>query len=261
MTKDSKEAIAAAQLWQAALTGEVCAPVRNSIGADDQVAAYAVQKINTDRRIAAGASRVGWKIGLTAKSVQKQLGVDQPDFGMLLSDMEVLHGGELPITALMQPKVEGEIAFVLGEDLDQEYIGVAQVLGAIDSALASLEIVGSRIDSWDIKIADTIADNASASHFVLGHRPVWPGSFDLLNCSMKLWKNGELVSEGKGSACLGSPVNATIWLARKLKSLGTPLRAGEVILTGALGPMTNIAQGDEIKASFDSLGQVGFKVV
>jgi len=250
----------AERLWQASLHSNTCAPVRDLIDAQDQEAAYQIQKINTDRRIGIGARKIGWKIGLTAKAVQKQLGVDQPDFGMLLSDMEVLLGEDLPFTSLMQPKVEAEIAFVLGEDLDQEYIGTTEVLKSIDFALASLEVVGSRIRDWDIKIADTIADNASASHFVLGHKPVWPGSMDLLNCKMQMWKNGEIVSEGLGSNCLGSPVNATIWLARKLQQLGTPLEAGDVVLTGALGPMTNLEQGDTIEASFDNLGAVRLQI-
>ncbi len=260
MEKDSLLLEAASRLWTASDSGVCCAPVRDLIDPLDQESAYRIQKINTDKRIAGGARKIGWKVGLTARSVQKQLGVDQPDFGMLLSDMEVPNGDILSIDQLMQPKVEGEIAFVLGAGLDKEYIGTADVLKSVDFALASLEIVGSRINNWDIKIADTIADNASASHFVLGNKPMPLSQLDLVNCKMSLEINGELVSQGTGFDCMGSPLSAILWLARKLQKLGTPLQAGDVVLSGALGPMAALSRGDKVLANFDQLGQVHLEI-
>ena len=250
---------AANRLAEAANTKIICPPVRDIIGAEDVDAAYQVQKINNDQRINAGARVVGCKIGLTSFAVQKQLGVDQPDYGLLFDDMEVLLGHEVEWNALMQPKAEAEIAFVLKKNLPSSSITISDLISSIDYALGAIEIVGSRIENWDIKITDTIADNASASHFVLGHKPVPLSELDLIHISMEVSKNGHKASEGKGSACLGSPLNAMLWLAQKMAQLGNPLRAGDVVLTGALGPMVNIEPGDEIKAVFDTLGEVSVK--
>ncbi len=238
-----------------------CDPIRNIIGITDLAKAYEIQAINSKHRIAKGARVVGKKIGLTSTAVQKQLGVDQPDYGLLFDDMEVLNGGEISCKELMQPKVEAEIAFVLKKDLDSTSITVTEMLSAIDYAVASIEIVGSRIQDWNIKITDTIADNASASHFVIGHRPVRLENIDLINCKMRMYKNGEEVSEGSGSACLGSPINACIWLAKTMASHGAPLKAGEVILSGALGPMSSVEAGDNVKAVIEGLGEVSVNFV
>lgn len=246
----------AESLRQAYTTKVPLPPIRDVIGLDAIETAYAIQKVNTNFRINKGAQVVGAKIGLTSKVVQRQLGVDQPDFGILFNDMEVLNGGEVPWNVLMQPKAEAEIAFVMGKDLKEPTIGTADVLSAIDYALSAIEIVGSRVENWNIKLVDTIADNASSSHFVLGHRPVKLGDFDLINCKMQMEKNGEKVSEGKGADCLGSPINAMIWLARTLAGLGNPLRAGDVILTGALGPMADVKPGDFVQTTIEGLGSV-----
>lgn len=247
---------AAKRLREAAQKGIPCEPIRNLIGMDDLEKAYAVQEINTSLRIAQGARVVGSKIGLTSKAVQKQLGVDQPDFGMLWNDTEILNGGEVSMKHLMQPKAEAEIAFVIGKDLDKDIITSVDVLSAIEYALPSIEVVGSRISNWDIKITDTIADNASASHWVVGHRPVKLDRFDLINCKMKMENNGALVSEGVGKACLGSPINALLWLAQKMKSLGKPMQAGDLILSGAIGPMVAAKAGDNFHVTIEGLGEV-----
>lgn len=255
---NQKDAIRAAadRLLQAARTGQTCPPVREWIGTEDLAAAYAVQTIQTEQRIREGARIVGRKIGLTAKSVQAQLGVDQPDYGMLFHDREVLNGDEVPWQALMQPKAEAEIAFVLGKDLDDPTLVSVDVISAIDYALVAIEIVGSRIENWNIRITDTIADNASASHFVLGHGPVRLENLDLIGCKMSLLKNDVLASEGTGAACLGSPINATCWLAKTMAQLGSPLKAGDIILTGALGPMVAVEPGDRVNCSIEGLGSV-----
>lgn len=248
---------AALRLRQAEENKKTCAPVRDLIGIEDLDAAYAVQKLNSDLRVASGAKIIGHKIGLTAPVIQKQLGVDQPDFGLLWNDKEVLNEREISISEMMQAKVESEIAFVLGQDLDSELLSSVDILNAIEYALASIEIVGSRIDNWDIKITDTIADNASASHWVIGHRPVKIHELDLVHCKMKMTNMDKIVSEGKGSACLGSPINAVRWLATKMYKMGSPLKSGDLILSGALGPMVSVKAGDKFEASIDGLGTVG----
>ncbi|MFT4760415.1 MAG: 2-keto-4-pentenoate hydratase [Paraglaciecola sp.] len=255
MSKQNIES-AAKRLREAAQKRITCDPIRNLIGELDVEKAYAIQEINTALRIAKGGKIVGRKIGLTSPAVQKQLGVDQPDFGMLWADTEVWNNGEISMQELMQPKVEAEIAFVLGKDLTSETLTTVDIISAIDYVLASIEIVGSRIEGWNIRIADTIADNASASHFVVGHKPVKLENLDFINCGMSMYKNGEKVSEGKGSACMGSPINAMLWLAQTMVKVGKPMRAGEVILTGALGPMVVVEAGDSVRAEFEGLGEV-----
>jgi len=250
---------AAKQLRDATANKIVCKPVRELIGESDIVQAYTVQDINTEIRLAEGAKIIGSKIGLTSLSVQQQFGISQPDFGMLFDDKEVWNGGEISIREIMQPRAEAEIAFVLGKDLEEENITTTKVLSAIEYALACIELVGSRIENWDIKITDTIADNASASHFVLGHKPVKLENLDLINGKMILEKNGELASKGAGSACLGSPINAMLWLAKTMQRLGRPMRAGDLIMTGALGPMVNIVAGDHFRAEIEGLGEVSVK--
>lgn len=236
-----------------------CSPLREVIGLEDLETAYAVQAVNNNLLIEKGARVTGRKIGLTSKVVQAQLGVDQPDFGILLDTMEVLNGDSISMSKLMQPKVEAEIAFVLAKDLPNRKVTTVELINSIDYALAAIEIVGSRIENWNIKITDTIADNASASHYVLGHKPVKLGDFDVVSCHMsmeKITKFAEQVSSGYGSACLGSPINAMLWLANKMAELGTPLKAGEVILSGALGKMVRVEIGDTFRASIDGLGSV-----
>lgn len=232
------------------------APLREHIGIDDLELAYKIQHSNTKFRVANGARIVGKKIGLTSFAVQKQLGVDQPDYGILFHDMEVLNGASVAASSLMQPKAEAEIAFILRRDLVDEKITAADVIRAIDYAVPCIEIAGSRIADWNIKITDTIADNASGSRFILGHSPKKLDAFDVVNCQMEMRLNGEVVSTGSGANCLGSPINSTLWLAKTMAKIGTPLMAGEIILSGALGPMANVRAGDKVEASFSGLGNV-----
>ncbi len=246
----------AERLRKASESRVVIDPLRDEIGVTDLDFAYQIQNINTKLRIEAGAKIVGKKIGLTSKAVQSQLGVDQPDFGILFHDKEVLNGSSISLKDLMQPKVEAEVAFVLGDDLDGDGLTIVDLLASIDYALPAIEIVGSRIKNWDIKITDTIADNASASHYVLGHTPRTLDEFDVVACQMEMKKNGELVSQGTGADCLGSPLNATLWLANKMIELGEPLRAGELIFSGALGPMSNVQANDKISIKIEGLGHV-----
>ncbi|MBO1326581.1 fumarylacetoacetate hydrolase family protein [Acetobacter sp. TBRC 12305] len=247
---------AATRLLAAAATKTPCAPIRDLLGPDAIDDAYAVQQQLVREYLAAGRRQVGHKIGLTALSVQKALGVDRPDFGILLDDMAFPEGAEIAFDHIMQPKVEAEIAFVLGRDLPKEGTTLADVIRATDYVLPALEIVGSRIENWDIRIADTIADNASSGAFVLGAYPRTLTSIDLQLCGMVIERRGEPVSTGVGMACLGSPLNAVAWLARTMVRHGTPLRAGDIVLSGALGPMVNVTAGDFFEARIEGLGSV-----
>jgi 2-keto-4-pentenoate hydratase len=254
--EDASVVAAADRLLAAYRTWQPCAPVRDLIGATDVDAAYAVQERNTRQWLAAGRRLVGRKIGLTAKSVQKQLGVSQPDFGMLFADMAVPDGEPVATERLLQPKVEGEIAFVLGRDLAELQPTVADVLAAVEYALPALEIVDSRVANWQIGITDTIADNASSGLYVLGAEPRALDAFDLRLCGMVLERRGEQVSVGAGAACLGHPLNAVLWLARELARTGRPLQAGDVVLSGALGPMVPVRPGDVFELRINGLGSV-----
>lgn len=232
-----------------------CAAVRDLIGTDDLPAAYAVQQGLVQARIADGATVVGRKIGATSEAVQNQLGVDQPDFGYLLSDMDVSRGaaGGPPISmaTLVQPRVEAEVAFVLGGDLDAapDEITLAMVRDAVDVALPALEIVDSRIENWDIGFTDTVADNASSGLFVVSREGRRLDELEPRDVTMSLTINGEERSAGTGAACLGDPLEALRWLAVQAATFGNPLRAGHLILSGALGPFVPFAPGDRVTAS------------
>ncbi|HWU05948.1 MAG TPA: fumarylacetoacetate hydrolase family protein [Streptomyces sp.] len=253
---DDSIAAAAARLREAAATGVPTIPVRDLIGRDDVEAAYAVQTRLAAERIEAGATVVGRKIGLTSTAVQQQLGVDQPDFGVLFDDMAYSDGSAVPAEAILQPRVEAEIAFVLKDDLTEGLLDHAQVSGAVDHAVAALEICGSRVADWDISFGDTVADNASAGGYVLGTRQVPLTDFDPVTAEMTMMIDGETVSTGNGAACLGDPVNALVWLARQARDLGSPLRAGQVVLSGALGPMRPVTPGNAVQATVTGLGTV-----
>jgi 2-keto-4-pentenoate hydratase len=197
---------------------------------------------------------------LTSLAVQKQLGVDQPDFGRIYRQTQLGNNGEIGFSALHQPKIEAEMAFRLGKDLPSASCSLDEVMAAIDGVCASLELVGSRVENWDISIADTVADNASASHFVLSDTLVALDRIDMKAAQMKLWKNGELVSQGRADACLGSPLNALHWLAVTFAELGEPLKTGDWVLSGALGPMVSVAAGDRFTAEIEGLGSVGLNI-
>jgi len=246
----------ALSLREAYQQGRPMPPLRHELPDATIDDAYAIQAENTAFWRRAGRSVVGAKIGLTAKAVQRQLGVDQPDFGVLFADMVVLDGGEVAPGRLLQPKVEGEIAFVLSHTPDAARLTPAGLISCVDYMLPAIEIVDSRIANWDISVVDTVADNASSGLFVLGGRPVSLRDVDLKLCGMVLERNGEGVSFGAGAACLGGPLNAFAWLARRLADLGQPLQAGDIVLTGALGPMAPVTPGDVVEVKIQGVGAV-----
>jgi 2-keto-4-pentenoate hydratase len=251
----SQDSISAAvrRLSEAQATRMPCAPVRDLIGTDDLEAAYAVQQGLVQARIAGGARVVGRKIGATSEAVQSQLGVDQPDFGYLLDDMDVSprdgRSGPISMRTLLQPRVEAEVAFVLARDVDDEDITLDVVRDAVDVALPALEIVDSRIADWRIGFTDTVADNASSGLFVVGTDGQKLDDLEPREVTMSLTINGEERSAGTGAACLGDPLEALRWLAVQAQRFGDPLRAGHLILSGALGPFVPFAPGDRVEAT------------
>lgn len=246
----------ATSLRNAARDGEPISPIREELGQLGVDGAYAVQDINTTYHLKAGRQLIGRKIGLTSKSVQQQLGVDAPDFGMLFADMELAADEEVMLERVLQPKVEAEVALVLERDLDHEKPTLSQLMSAIAYVLPAVEIVGSRIRDWDIGLLDTVADNASAGMYALGTQPKKLSDVDLRMCGMLMERKGEAISLGIGAACLGHPLNAALWLARTMVEVGRPLQAGNVIMTGALGPMVSVSPGDVIDTTIAGLGTV-----
>ncbi len=249
---------AAADRLRQAYRGGPIGPMRDLFEALDVDGAYAIQTANTRRWQSAGRRLIGRKIGLTNPAVQRQLGVDQPDYGVLFEDMLVPNGGRLAPTQLLQPKAEGEIAFVLARDLDHPKPTRIDVLLAIAYALPAIEIVDSRFADWKITIADTIADNASSAFFVLGAEPRSLSGLDLETCGMTLSIDGSVQSIGAGAACLGHPLDAVAWLAQAVAARGEPLRAGEVIMSGALGPMVALQSGARVCVAIGGLGSAQF---
>ena len=250
----TQEAISAAveRLANAQATRVPCDPVRDLIGTDDLPAAYAVQQGLVQARIAGGVTVVGRKIGATSKAVQDQLGVDQPDFGYLLDDMDVSGHDPISMAGLLQPRVEAEVAFVLSQDVDPgdpDELTLADVRSAVEVALPSLEIVDSRIAGWDIGFTDTVADCASSGLYVVGRDARTLAELEPRDVDMTLTINGEVRSSGNGAACLGDPLEALRWLAVQAARFGDPLRKGQVVLSGALGPFVPFAAGDHVVAT------------
>lgn len=246
---------AADRLEAAAQTRTPCAPIRDLVDASDVASAYAAQAELNHRRQSAGARVVGRKIGLTSPAVQRQLGVDQPDFGVLFDDMAYATGDTVPMSRLLQPKVEAEVAFILGSDLTGD-LDLDRVAGAVVAVVAALEIVGSRIADRDITIVDTVAHNGSSGLYVLGDRKLTLAEVVPKAVTMTMSVDGVEVSSGNGAACLGDPLEALLWLAPTAQDCGDPLREGQVILSGALGPMAPVAAGEHVVAEISDLGSV-----
>lgn len=235
---------AAAALYEARRTRKPVPPISETFGIKDADGAYAVQDLNTKRWVSEGRRIVGRKIGLTSKAIQAQLGVDQPDYGMLWGENAWTEGEVVPNNVFMQPRVEAEVAFVMKRGLADPNVTMSEVVAAIDYAAPSVELVDSAVADWKITLADTVADNASAGGFMLGLSPRKLENLDLRLCGMVMSKNEQPVSLGVGAACLGHPLIATLWLARKMAQVGRPLEEGDVVLSGALGPMVGAAPGD-----------------
>ena len=245
---------AAKDIENAYTTRTPIAPVRDRISSVAD--AYAVQMATVKSWLAQGRTIAGHKIGLTAKAVQAQLGVDQPDFGTIFSDMVLKDNADISLTSVMQPRVEAEVAFVLKNDLKGEKITPEAVIAATDYICPALEICGSRIAQWNIKIEDTVADNASAGLIVLGpqrHKAVLD---ELPKIAVTLHKNDAAAVSGIGAACLDNPAIAVAWLAEALTKYGNGLSAGDVVMSGALAPMVAADAGQVFIGDFGAFGSV-----
>ena len=249
------------ELYEALIAGKTVSPLTSrgfEISIED---AYHIQQRMLARRIEKGEKVVGKKIGVTSKAVMNMLGVGQPDFGYLLDGMVYNEGESIPMDSLIQPKAEGEIAFLMNKDLMGPGLTAADILGATEGVMACFEIVDSRIQDWKIKIQDTVADNASCGVFVLGDKLVDPKKVDLALCGMVLEKNGEIVVTGAGAATMASPVNAMVWLANTLGRLGIGLNAGDIVLSGALGAMVPVKAGDSLRCTIGGIGGCSVRFV
>lgn len=218
--------------------------------------AYSIQLHTIHEMVEDGQTITGKKIGLTSKAVQESLGVNEPDYGHLLDGMRIENRATVSFTRLLQPKIEGELAFILKDDLIDPNVSVLDVLQATDVIVPAIEIVDSRIKDWNITLADTVADNASSGFYVLGEQAKKIEDIDIKQIGMAVYKNNRLMNTGAGAAALGNPAKCVAWLANKLATYDIHLKAGEVILSGALSAMVDAEPGDHFSVKFAELGEV-----
>jgi 2-keto-4-pentenoate hydratase len=218
--------------------------------------AYKIQLAIIENKLHEGSRVIGKKVGLTSLAMQQMLGVNEPDYGHLLDDMKIKDGGRIDISQFVSPKIEAEIGFILGEDLKGPNITFVDVLMATKYVVPALEIIDSRIEDWNIKLIDTVADNGSSARVVTGKAFAEIDGIDLRTVGMVFYKNGEMAATGSGAAALGHPAHAIAWLANKLSEFDIPLKAGELILPGALTKAFPVMKGDHFSAQFGSLGSV-----
>ncbi|MBQ0747194.1 MAG: fumarylacetoacetate hydrolase family protein [Marinobacter sp.] len=256
MTDSQSNSAMADALYRARTDFVQIPPLRDSHGLASVEDAYAVQEINNKRWIAEGRRVVGRKIGLTSKAVQAQLGVDQPDSGLLWADYAFTEGDVVDTRRFMQPKAELEIAFVMERRVDDPDLPMAELIRSIAYVVPALEIVDTAIADWDIRLVDTVADNASGGGFLLGLGARNISDLDLRLSGGILSRNGEIMSSGVGADCFGHPLNAALWLARNMATLGRPLIEGEIVMSGALGPMVPVAPNEVFVAEISGFAPV-----
>lgn len=246
----------AAQLAEAERSRTPIAPLTDAHPDIDVVDAYEIQLINIRERVAGGAKVIGHKVGLSSAAMQQMMGVDEPDYGHLLDDMAVFEDVPVPAGRFLYPRVEVEVGFILADDLPGANCTEDDVLAATAAFVPSIELIDTRITNWQIKLCDTIADNASSAGWVLGEQRVSPKDIDIRAIDAVLRRNGEVIAEGRSDAVLGNPVTAVAWLARKVESFGVRLRAGDVVLPGSCTRAIDARPGDEFVADFTGLGSV-----
>lgn len=218
--------------------------------------AYQVQKYNADRSIGLGHRIVGYKIGLTAAELMASMGVEEPDYGRLYQGMEITENSSALYSEMFEPKVEGEIAFILRADLPDR-AEAADVLAATDHVRAAFEFPETRLAGWRNRIVDTVSDNSSAGHFMLSTVPHNPNGLDFAAERLTLYKNGAVLAQGQADVILGNPLNSVAWLSNKLFSqYGTGLKAGNIVLSGALCGAHPAIPGDTFEAEFSTLGRL-----
>ncbi|OBK92560.1 2-keto-4-pentenoate hydratase [Mycobacterium sp. 1165178.9] len=246
----------AADLAQAERSGEPIPPLTAAYPDIDVVDAYEIQLINIRQRVAEGARVLGHKVGLSSKAMQQMMGVDEPDYGHLLDEMELFEDVPVKTNRYLYPRVEVEVGFVLSADLPGAGCTEDDVLAATEALVPAIELIDTRITDWKIGLCDTIADNASSAGYVLGEARVSPAGLDVKTIDAVLTCNGEVIAEGRSDAVLGNPVTAVAWLARKVESFGVRLRKGDVVLPGSCTKAIDVHPGDEFVADFAGLGSV-----
>jgi 2-keto-4-pentenoate hydratase len=246
----------AADLAQAERSREPIAPLTDGYPDIDVVDAYEIQLINIRQRVAEGARVVGHKVGLSSEAMQQMMGVDEPDYGHLLDEMQVFEDQPVKASRYLYPRVEVEVGFVLADDLPGAGCTEDDVLAATAAYAPAIELIDSRITEWRIRLCDTVADNASSAGWVLGAARVSPKDIDITSIDAVLTRNGEVVAKGRSDAVLGNPVTAVAWLARKVDSFGVRLKAGDIVLPGSCIRAIDARPGDAFIAEFDGLGAV-----
>lgn len=246
----------AADLAQAERSGEPIPPLTAAYPDIDVVDAYEIQLINIRQRVAEGARVLGHKVGLSSKAMQQMMGVDEPDYGHLLDEMELFEDIPVKTNRYLYPRVEVEVGFILSADLPGAGCTEDDVLAATEALVPAIELIDTRITDWKIGLCDTIADNASSAGYVLGEARVSPAGLDVKTIDAVLTCNGEVIAEGRSDAVLGNPVTAVAWLARKVESFGVRLRKGDVVLPGSCTKAIDVHPGDEFVADFAGLGSV-----
>ena len=246
----------AADLAQAERSREPIAPLIAAYPDIDVVDAYEIQLINIRQRVAEGARVVGHKVGLSSLAMQQMMGVDEPDYGHLLDEMQVFENKPVKAGRYLYPRVEVEVGFILSADLPGAGCTEDDVLAATEALVPSIELIDTRITDWKIALCDTIADNASSAGFVLGEARVSPNDLDVTTIDAVLTRNGEVIAEGRSDAVLGNPVTAVAWLARKVESFGVRLRKGDIVLPGSCTRAIDARAGDHFVADFTGLGSV-----
>ena len=246
----------AADLAEAERSRVAIDPLTSGNPGIDVVDAYEIQLINIRQRVAEGARVIGHKVGLSSKAMQEMMGVDEPDYGHLLDEMQVFEDKPVASGRYLYPRVEVEVGFVLADDLPGEGCTEDDVLAATAAFAPAIELIDTRIKDWKIKLCDTIADNASSAGWVLGEARVSPKDIDIQAIDAVLTRNGEVVAKGRSDAVLGNPVTAVAWLARKVDSFGVRLKAGDIVLPGSCTKAFDATPGDEFVADFDGLGSV-----
>ena len=246
----------AADLAEAERSRVSIAPLTSNNSDIDVVDAYEIQLINIRQRVAQGARVVGHKVGLSSKAMQEMMGVDEPDYGHLLDDMQVYEDQPVKSANYLYPRVEVEVGFILADDLPGAGCTEEDVLAATAAFAPAIELIDTRITNWQIKLCDTIADNASSAGWVLGEARVSPKDIDIRNIDAVLKNNGEVVAEGRSDAVLGNPVTAVAWLARKVESFGVRLKAGDIVLPGSCTRAIDAPAGSDFVADFAGLGSV-----
>ncbi len=256
MLSDNVRAELAASLAQAERSRVAMSPMTDTYADIDVVDAYEIQLLNIRQRVAEGARVVGHKVGLSSEAMQKMMNVDEPDYGHLLDDMEVFEDQPVLTSKYLLPRVEVEVGFVLADDLPGAGCTEDDVLAATAAFAPAIELIDTRITNWQVKLCDTIADNASSAGWVLGKERVSPKDIDIRNIDAVLKCNGEVLGEGRSDAVLGNPVTAVAWLARKVDQFGVRLKAGDVVLPGACMRAFDAKPGDDFIAEFAGLGSV-----